>query len=568
MPEAGLGEAAEQSSAPRGDWRAATARSTAVSYAARVNRDRDPPSLDQPDPQRLPDGRREPRLGRLNELRFRDSATRTASSVAPRHWLWWTLALVGIGLLLVVLLRRPLADRLWPETRAQALREQAAAALAHGHLSAADGSGARELYEAALAIDPDRNEARAGLMRVAQAALAQARSALAADRYDDAHRALQLAIALSVPRAQADAVAAQLRERESAHAGIERLLAQATAARAAHRLDGVDDAALPLYRRVLALQPQRVEALEGREDALADLLQQARRALQNNALPEAARQIAAARGYDPGHGDLPDTESRLAKAIEEARRHTDTELHRGQLERAADGYRMLLQIDGNDGAARRGLDLLAAAYAYRAERLASDFRFGDADAALAQARVLASQSAAVRTATRHVARARQAQARLGSPLPPAERARRVRKLLAEAAAAEARGDLLAPPGDSAFDKLRAARALAPDDAAVRRASARLLPAARDCFERELRGNSLGRARACLDARVVLEGPAATAQASRRLAQRWLAVGDERLGAGELQAAAAALTAARAIDPAAAGLDAFTERLRAASASGD
>src|SRR5690606_34750192 len=113
-------------------------------------------------------------------------------------------------------------------------------------------SGARELYEAALAMDPDRDEARVGLGQVAEAALAQARVATAQDRFADAHASLRLARALSVPRADADAVAAALRKREAAHAGIPRLLAQAEAAREAGRLTGDDSAALPLYQRILA----------------------------------------------------------------------------------------------------------------------------------------------------------------------------------------------------------------------------------------------------------------------------------------------------------------------------
>ena len=198
-----------------------------------------------------------------------------------------------------------------------------------------------------------------------------------------------------------------------------------------------------------------------------------------------------------------------------------------------------------------------------------DFRFADAEAALGRARTLAPEAHAVAEATRHVARARQVQARLGPPLSPAARARRVKRLLADAAAAQARGDLLTPPGDSAFDKLRAAQALAPADSAVRRAAARLLPAARDCFERELRGNSLGRARACLDARLALEGASpGVVDARQRLAQRWLAVGAERLGAGELEGATSALSAARTLDPAAPGLAEFSTRLRTATASGD
>jgi tetratricopeptide (TPR) repeat protein len=476
--------------------------------------------------------------------------------------------MVGAAVLLLtlLLLRRPLADWLWPETRAQELRDQAAVALAHGHLSASDGTGARELYEAALAIDPDRNDAREGLMRVAQAALSQARTAIAADRYADAHRALQLANALSVPRAQADVVAAQLRQREAGRAGIANLLAQASLARRAHRLDGAPDAALPLFQRVLALQPDRLEALEGREDALADLLQQAQQQLQAGRLPEAASMIAAARGYDPGHGDLPAAQAQLARAIEQARQQADRDLRRGRLERASDGYQALQRIDPDDAAAQRALPKVAAAYAQRAQRLASNFDFKAAGIALEQARALAPHATSIAAAAQHIARARQAQARLASPLSSRERQRRVSRLLAEATAAQARGDLLTPPGDSAFDKLRAARAIAPGDAAVRRASERLLPTAQSCFEDELRGNNLGRARACLDAWIALDGNGnALSRARRRLAQRWLAVGDERLGAGDVQGANAALASARAVDPATPGIEAFSQRLQTASA---
>ena len=486
----------------------------------------------------------------------------------PR-WLQWTGVAVAVACVLALGFRRPLADRLWPETRAQALRDQAAQALARGHLSAADGSGARELYEAALAIEPDRDEARAGLAKVAAAALAQARAATRAERYPDAHRALELARALSAPRAELDAVAARLRQDEAGHAGIAGLLAQAEAAHRAHRLDGDPGAALPLYRQVLALEPDRLEALEGREDALADLLQQARRALERGELAQAAAMVDAARGYDPGHADLPDAQARLAAALDQARRQAARDLRRGHLERAGERYGALVQLAPDDAEARRGLEAVATAWARRAERLAADFRFDAAAAALAQARTLAPKSRAVAEATQHVARAQQVQARLSPALSPSARAHKVRRLLADADAAQARGDLLAPPGDSAFDKLRAARALAPNDPAVRRASARLLPAARECFERELRANNLGRARACLDARVVLEGTTAdVARARQRLAQRWLAIGDERLGAGELQGAATALASARALDPSAPGLDEFASRLRTATASGD
>ena len=513
----------------------------------------------------LGDGRREPGMGSLRGLDFaRRERPRRLPRMPARGWPW-LLGCVLLAAVLVVAMRKPLADWLWPQTRAQALRAQAAQALAQGRLTAADGSGARELYAAALAIDPDRDEARAGLARVAEAALTQARQATAQDRFADAHASLRLARSLSVPRADAAAVATALRKREAAHAGIPGLLERAEAAREAGQLTGNPDAALPLYQRILALQPENTRALEGREDALGELLQQARAQLREGRLAEATAAIDAARGFDPGHVDLPDTQARLNEELDDVRRNAASDLRDGRLERAAERYR-LLAAAGQQADADAGLERVAVAWAHRAETMAADFRFAAADAALAQARALAPEITAVSTAEQRVARAQQAHARLGSQVPPRERGRRVARLLAEARDAEARGDLLAPPGDSAFDKLRAARAIAPDDPAVRKATARLLPAAKQCFERGLSANNLGLARACFDARVALETDAAAlASARRRLAGRWLAIGDERLGAGELRGASAALSSARALDPATPGLDDFDRRIRAATA---
>ena len=482
---------------------------------------------------------------------------------ASRARLAWAIAATVAVLAVLLLMRQPLSDRLWPETRAQQLRADAAQALAQGRLTSADGRGARELYEAAVALDPDRSDARAGLAAVGEATIAQARRAIAERRYADAHRALDLARDLAVPRELEEAVARTLREREAADAGIDRLLADAAIARKAGRLGG----ALDIYQRVLALQPNRTEALEGREDVLADLLQQARQHLSRGELAEAATTMHAVQAADAGHVDLPDALAQLTQQTEQRRRRADSDLRRGRLAGALAGYRLVVAVDPRDADAVRGVVRVGNAYVARSERLAADFRFAQAEAALREAQAIGADAPAMAEARRHLARARQSQDRLGSPVPAPERQRRLRTLLQQAAAAEARGELLSPPGDSAFDKLRAARALAPQDARVRKASARLLPVAKACFEAELRANRLVRARECLDARRVLEGDGpALGDSRRRLAQRWIAVGNERLGAGEMAAAQTALASARALDPAAAGLDEFGERLRAAAAA--
>lgn len=479
--------------------------------------------------------------------------------------MWWIVAAVIVLVVCAVLFRATLADWLWPETRAQALREQAAHALAQGRLSADDGSGARELYEAALALDPDRNEAREGLVRVAAAALAQTRAAIADNRYADAHAHLKLARALSAPRAETDAVAMLLRRQEAEHAGIDGLLARAHAARAAGRLDEGEDSALPLYQRVLALQPARTEALEGREDALADLLQRAKAALAEDRLEQAADIVTGARGYDSGHYGLPEAQEQLARAVERRRQRAERDLRRGDLDAALAGYRLLLRIDAEDAAAQSGIERSGRAYAERAERRAADFRFAEAEADLRAARAALPDSASVREAARRVGQARKAQSRIAPALPARERERRVRALLAESDRAAARGDWLTPPGDSAYDKLRAAQALSPNDAAVRRAAARALPAVRRCYEDELRGNSLRRAQACLEAWQQLRpDDRALPEARTRLAQRWVAVGNERLGAGEIAFAEDALAQARKLDARASGVDEFASRVRTAA----
>lgn len=96
---------------------------------------------------------------------------------ARRVWRWALVAALAVFVLLV-LLRKPLADWFWDEPQIEQLLVEGDRALAAGRLSAADGSGARERYQAVLALDGDRPQARQGLARTAAAALQQARDKL------------------------------------------------------------------------------------------------------------------------------------------------------------------------------------------------------------------------------------------------------------------------------------------------------------------------------------------------------------------------------------------------------
>lgn len=489
-------------------------------------------------------------------------------AIAPwRRWLATLLAVGGVALMFGA--REPIALWLWPETRTQQLRLDAAAALQAGQLTRSDGRGARELYEAALALDPDRQDARLGLARVGLAALAQADAAIGAGRIDQARQSLQLARELEVPRALSDALAERLHAIEVDDSGVDRLLMSAEAARIEGRLEGGSESALALYERVLQQQPNHARALEGREDTLADLLQLSRQAMARGVLAEAGDLIRRVQAVDPGHVDLPDVLATRAQAANQRMERADAALRQGRLGEALAAYRSVIDLEPGHAAATAGVELVAAAYAGRSEAHAAEFRFRQAVAALDQAQAIAPEAPAVAAARVHLARARQSRAGLESAVPQAERRHRVQRLLQDAAAAEARGDLLTPPGDSAFDKISAARALAPRDPAVVDAAARLRPAARKCFDQALLRNRLTLAGKCLDALATIEGTSGIVARDRgRLALRWIAFGDERLGAGDLQIARRALDTARAIDPNAAGLEQLSERVNAVTAARD
>ena len=428
------------------------------------------------------------------------------------------IVLCAAAIAAAVLLRQPLADRIWPDTRAQTLRAQAAAALAQGQLTAPDGSGARELYEAALALDPDRNEARAGLhARRPGAALAQARAAMAAERFErGARRVAPGARAVGAARAK------PTRSRRNCAAAKpacrpRRVLAQARVARPTGISTASTDAALPLYRAGAGAAAGSTQRWKDARTRSPNCCSRRANALDRGELAIGCRTIVAARELRR----RPCRPARRAGAAARARSNSARQRADARPARRQPGPRRAGLSRGVDCAAsmpattapaQRRKDCSGSAWrnAARAERAAADFRLRRSRSLrCGQARECAPGAAAVRDAERHLATRAANAGAAGEPAPSPARQRqaRVAQLLAEAAAAEARGDLLTPPGDSAYDKLRAAQcARAGDSPAVRSASARLLPAATACFERELRGNQPHAARgACLDARRALEG---------------------------------------------------------------
>ena len=481
---------------------------------------------------------------------------------SPRAWRAIAIGVAGLAVLLA-LFRQPLAERFWPESRIQHLLAEGWQALHDGRLSAADGSGARERFEAAAALDPDRRQVQDALVATGRAALEQARRHQAAGDAEAARGSLELARQLQMPGADIDAIAVQLQGTGQGRSNLLQLLQRADEAQAAGRLDDGPDSALPLYQQVLAMQPDQMRALDGRDAALSELLAEAVDDAEEGRLQQAAGRLRQVERHDAGHSELPAARAALNAALERRRRQAERDFARGRLDAAAEGFGQIVAV-GDDPAARLGLQRIAQAQAGEALRLAGDFRFDAAERALSQARELAPDIPETVAAEQALQRARAARLAMDSSLPAAERERRVAALLAKLETAEARGQWLLPPGASAYDQLKAAQALAPQDARVRAAAARILPAARRCTEESLGGNRLQAARSCLDAWQALSpGDPSLPAARRRLAQRWLAVGSERLGAGDTAFAARALEQARQLDAATPELPAFAERVGSA-----
>ncbi len=518
--------------------------------------------------------RRDPVLGALPERR--NNSTRPAFALQrgaqqtpqARPRVRWALLVLGAVVLLgsafgLYRWRDALGARLAPPPEQTRLMQQAAAALRANRLTSPDGRGARELYQAVLARDPDVLAAREGLVRVGTAALAQAQAAVSAHHREEARKELELARALAVPVADLQPVEEALRSGTDSDEQLAGLLATAEAAEHAGHIDDGNASALAVYQQALAAAPDNAVLLARRHALLARMLGGIDRLLAQGDTDGTQRLVDRVAGVDPVDVDLPAARARLAEAVQQrqgARSHAldaaDASLQAGRIDVAVAAYREVLTKAPDDLRAHGGLRAAGEALLRNANRAAAEFDLTAAQSALEQARALAPESPNLRATELHVEQARahavavQATAAAAGPkanvgsvgkVDPA----RIVDLLAAADHAIVRDQLVDPPGDSAFDKLRAAAAIAPADPRVVEATHRFVATALACYQREMTDNRLARGGACLDALVAIQPTNPQLPSMRQaIAARWLAVADERLGAGEIDNAQHAIGSAQ------------------------
>src|SRR6185312_15777394 len=135
-------------------------------------------------------------------------------------------------------------------------------ALAAGHLDGDDGNSARELFQAAVALEPDNDAARNGLHQVGMAEISQADAALQAGQLDVAAQKAAVARELLGGGSDVDRLDKMIAAKRGSQVQVSTLVDQAQQAFAASQYGG-EHGAGALYRQVLAADPGNAVARHG-----------------------------------------------------------------------------------------------------------------------------------------------------------------------------------------------------------------------------------------------------------------------------------------------------------------
>jgi tetratricopeptide (TPR) repeat protein len=243
-------------------------------------------------------------------------------------------------------------------------------------------------------------------------------------------------------------------------------------------------------------------------------------------------------------------------------------MHEGHLTGGADSaldlFRSVLKRDQGNARARAGLRRIAQAFVLQANVAIEGDNPDAAEKLLSNAAELAPDLPELREGRinlRELRERRDIDAQ--RPALTTDDTDRVHKLIAEAAQAESAGNLIIPPGDSAYDKYRAALAIDGNDKEALEGMAGLPKQAKELFGKALSDGTPQRARALLDTvRQIAPGDTAIASMSDRLSNAFIDQAEARVREGRRNDAARALDAARELNPVNPRLAPLDQRIQA------
>src|SRR6187402_3599346 len=544
-----------------------------------------------------PRGRTEPTLGRLDDLDkpappaddglphfiVDEPRRRTGGPTPPprrrrkRGWLIPVLVLVLIGAVTGLWLQQDRLRNLVPSTELNDVLTQANQALDAGKLDGTQGDSARELFEKARDQQPDSDQARDGLRRVGQAEIARADQAITAGQLDEAESALNVARELLGGGSDVEQLSARLSQARNPQGHTASLIDQAQQAFAAGKLDG-DDGAGALYRRVLDADKSNAVAARGLDKVGDGLAAQARQALADNDRPKANALVDRIAILVPGYGDLPSLRASLAEnrkqddqAVNALIQQGNDAMRAGRFTGEGDDnalarFRAVLATDPDNADAKAGLGQVAQALIVQANAALDSEDDAQASRLLDQAAKLAPKSAELAAAR---ARIGGGEARTGKRVASSdavatadngdtaeaslavspEQKAKVAALVGRAQAAVTRGDIMDPPGDSAYDLYRNALAIDGNDP-VARAGLQGLPGQVEKLMQQAVAN--GNVKRAEDLYATLSdlapGDASQGEMRHRLGSAWIDSALQRSSQGDRQGAFQALDRARHYTP--------------------
>jgi tetratricopeptide (TPR) repeat protein len=458
-----------------------------------------------------------------------------------------------------------------PRTDFDDVLHRAQVALQQGHLDGTDGTSARELFEAARALEPDNDAARQGLNDVGRAEISRADAALQAGNIDQAEQALTNARELLGGGSDVDRLSQAIAKAHVASGQTDTLVPQAQQALSEGKLDGPEGAAA-LYQRVLTADPDNAVARHGMDQVGDAMAAQIQKALDANDVASASAGIDRLAALLPNDAQLPTLRASLSAlqvqantTLTDAINQGNDALRAGRI--AGDGddtalahFKAALAIDPNNAQAKAGLGQVAEALIVQANAAIDSGDTGHARQLLDQAASLAPGSAdlvAARarlgqpTADQVAAAADQSDNTSAPPsvsLTPQQQAQ-VANMVQRARVAAQRGDIMSPPGDCAYDLYRGALAIDGNNQAALSGLQALPGNVQQQFNQAVSAGNLSKAGNLFDALSNLSpGAAGLLQERQRLVDAWVDQAEQQLDSGDRNNAALSLEQGRKLSP--------------------
>ncbi|WP_266183922.1 hypothetical protein [Dyella humicola] len=525
----------------------------------------------------------------LDPERRRSVPSRPPTRSGRRGWLIPLLLLLVIGVGTTLWMEQDKLRGLVPSTELDGVLGRAEVALQEGRLDGNDGSSARELFEAARALQPDNDRARDGLRKVGLAEIARADAALQAGKLDDADQALAAARELLGGGSDVDRLTQALASARTGPLQTDHLIEQAQLAFDAGKLDG-DDGAGTLYRRVLGADPNNAVAAHGLDKVGEALASQAHKALDAGDRAAASALVDRLAALIPNYGELPALRAALVPAdkadgaaLADAISQAQDAMRAGRISGDGDDtalahYKAALALDPDNADAKAGLAQVAQALIMQANAALDSGDHAQARTLLDQAAELAPHSGDLAAAKARLGDTHKASAALpvagdaenvaGPTQHPAltpQQSADLARMIQRADAAAQQGKLMLPPGDSAYDLYRGALALDGNNESARHGLETLPSLAMNQFNQALASGNLQVAGDRLaDLGDLSPGAAGQGELRQRLANAWLDQAEQQLQQGDRASAAQSLDRARKLAPGNPRLATLAARLQAGS----